>query len=160
MPKVRVWTLGALLLGLALSLPTPAAAASQCADVDRDPDWGRAFEYTATLSEGALQIDFEVAPCFHAYGPNTKSGKPLKVALRPGAGFEATGPAKYPKGTQEEGPFGPRTVIRGPGTIILPVHPTRPEAHTLKAVLQYHACTDSACGPPQQAELSIELSRG
>lgn len=143
-------------LVLSALLATPAFASSECEDVEASPDWDRAFRYTPKVSGDRLVIDFEVAPCFHAYGPKTESGQPLSVELT-GEAFAAAGPAKVPEGVIEEGPFGRRIVIRGKGRIVLPIEKKDAEASRVKAKLHYHVCTDNACGPPRHVAISAKV---
>lgn len=147
---------GALFV-FALSLTPAAALAAGCEDVEANPDWDAAFHYAARLVEDRLVVDFEVAPCFHAYGPKTETGEPLELRLLD-EGVSAAGPARYPKGVREQGPFGPRVVIRGKGRIVLPLEHLDEAPDAVKAKLRYHVCTDNACGRPRQVDLRVPVT--
>lgn len=140
---------------LLLAAPSVALAAADCEDVAANPDWDKAFRFQTVAEGGRLVVEFEVAPCFHAYGPKTPSGQPLALELL-GHAFRASGPAKMPSGIEEKGPFGRRVVIRGKGRIVLPIERRDAEAEKVKAKLHYHVCTDTACGPPRHVSFSAK----
>ena len=142
------------LAALTLAALAPAAGlAATCDDAKASPDWDRAFRYAVSATEDRLVVEFEVAPCFHAYAPDSETGQPLAVELT-GGDFSAAGPTKYPRGVQEEGPFGRRVVIRGKGRIVLPLSRVDRDASRVQAELHYHVCTDNACGPPRHVKIA------
>ncbi len=137
--------------------PANNPVTESCEHPQGQPDWPSAMSYDARWAQDSLVIDFEVAPCFHAYPADSTRGQPLHLELHAAKGLRAKGPAAYPKGKKEQGPFGDRVVLRGRGQIRLPVQRSQPQAQTLKATLHFHACTDRACGPPQHVKLAVSV---
>jgi hypothetical protein len=107
-----------------------------------------------------LTVDIDVKPGFHIYGQPLPTGY-IATALRTDELEQLTcGPPIYPKPQSLLLPALGETlsVYSGSISITLPVQSRRRDAFTLKAILDYQACTEWECLLPDTLDFSFPLT--
>lgn len=112
----------------------------------------------------AVDLNFRVPRGYHINSNAPKSEFLIPTALKMDLPTDIIlGKIQYPVGEDVSFPFSPDeklNVYTGDFTIGLAVHPLQavvPGKYVMHGVLRYQACDNSACYPPKQLPLSLEI---
>ena len=111
-----------------------------------------------------VDLNFRVPPGYHINSNTPKSEFLIATALRLDVPTDIVlGKIEYPAGEDLTFPFSPDeklNVYTGDFTIALTVHPLHcvvPGKYMMHGVLRYQACDNSACYPPKNLPVTMEL---
>jgi len=159
----RTWPIGFTTLALAICGVTPALpqAAGKVPSVTVAPV---PIVVATRAKQTAVDLNFRVPRGYHINSNAPKSEFLIPTALKMDLPTDIIlGKIQYPVGEDVSFPFSPDeklNVYTGDFTIGLAVHPLQavvPGKYVMHGVLRYQACDNSACYPPKQLPVSLEI---
>ena len=159
----RTWAIGFTTLALAICGVTPALpqAAGKVPSVTVAPV---PIVVATRAKQTAVDLNFRVPRGYHINSNAPKSEFLIPTALKMDLPTDIIlGKIQYPVGEDVSFPFSPDeklNVYTGDFTIGLAVHPLQavvPGKYVMHGVLRYQACDNSACYPPKQLPVSLEI---
>ncbi len=154
------------------SLSTPVSASLATFSAESKPDSGA---ITGELVTAAVQtkgdprdpravllhIDLQIAPEWyvHAADPRFLSQHPLTVSVIEDSGFALDGELQFPEPVIENGQAIYRDRVRIQGRLVS-TRQTEAGLRRLQLVVNYQACSETQCKPPQSAMVAAEVSLG
>lgn len=159
--KAGTCTCVLVLAFLSVAVPAPAQTLGKAPSVSMAPVPLVTAERT---KQTIVDLNFRVPPGYHINSNAPKSEFLIPTALRLDVPTDIVlGKIEYPAGEDLSFPFSPDeklNVYTGDFTIALTVHPLQsvvPGKYAMHGVLRYQACDNSACYPPKNLPVSLEL---